>query len=48
MKYRSLKFFAAVLAVAALATAQNIASFEKRTTVKKLDNGLTVVICERP
>ena len=24
------------------------ASFEKRTTVKKLDNGLTVVICERP
>ena len=48
MKYRSLKFFAAVLAVAALAAAQNIASFEKRTTVKKLDNGLTVLICERP
>lgn len=48
MKYRPLKFFAAVLAVAALAAAQNIASFEKRTTVKKLDNGLTVVICERP
>src|SRR5208282_3054278 len=28
--------------------AQDMASFEKRTTVKKLDNGLTVVICERP
>lgn len=28
--------------------AQNLASFEKRITVKKLDNGLTVVIMERP
>ncbi len=27
---------------------QNLASFEKRTTVKKLGNGLTVIICERP
>src|SRR5437773_3041870 len=32
---------------AALAPAQDIASFEKRVTVKVLDNGLTVVICER-
>ena len=31
-----------------LATAQDLASFEKRITVKKLENGLTVVICERP
>jgi predicted Zn-dependent peptidase len=31
-----------------LSTAQDIASFEKRITVKKLDNGLTVIICERP
>ncbi len=31
-----------------LASAQDLASFEKRTTVKKLDNGLTIVICERP
>jgi predicted Zn-dependent peptidase len=27
---------------------QDLASFEKRVTVKKLANGLTVVICERP
>src|SRR5690242_12468049 len=28
--------------------AQNVASFEKRITVKKLANGLTIVIMERP
>ncbi|HXB21821.1 MAG TPA: pitrilysin family protein [Candidatus Solibacter sp.] len=28
--------------------AQDVASFEKRTTVKVLKNGLTVVLCERP
>jgi predicted Zn-dependent peptidase len=33
---------------AILSAAQDIASFEKRITVKKLDNGLTVMICERP
>jgi predicted Zn-dependent peptidase len=32
----------------ALAAAQDVASFEKRITVKKLDNGLTLLICERP
>jgi len=31
-----------------LAFSQDLASFEKRTTVKKLANGLTVLICERP
>jgi predicted Zn-dependent peptidase len=31
-----------------LAPGQDAASFEKRTTVKKLANGLTVIICERP
>src|SRR5580692_3506192 len=31
-----------------LAFGQDQASFEKRTTVKKLSNGLTVIICERP
>ena len=31
-----------------LATAQDVASFEKRTTIKTLPNGLTVVILERP
>jgi predicted Zn-dependent peptidase len=30
------------------ASSQDLASFEKRTTVKKLENGLTVIICERP
>src|SRR5208283_3000869 len=40
--------FAVVLVLAALAAAQDVTSFEKRTTVKKLANGLTVVICERP
>jgi predicted Zn-dependent peptidase len=45
---RSLKSFVIVLLLAALAAAQDVASFEKRTTVKKLNNGLTVVICERP
>jgi len=46
--YRVLKPFAVVLILVAVAAAQDVASFEKRTTVKKLDNGLTVVICERP
>src|ERR1700678_227894 len=31
-----------------LAVGQDLASFEKRTTVKRLSNGLTVIICERP
>jgi len=30
------------------ATAQDLASFEKRTTLKKLPNGLTLIVCERP
>src|ERR1700733_14149580 len=29
-------------------TAQNLADFEKRTTVKVLPNGLTLIVCERP
>src|SRR6202451_115818 len=37
-----------ILSLAILSAAQDLASFEKRITVKKLDNGLTVVICERP
>ena len=48
MKYRTLKFLAMILAFSALATAQDLASFEKRITLKKLSNGLTVIICERP
>jgi len=37
-----------LLSLGSLAAAQDIASFEKRITLKKLDNGLTVLICERP
>ncbi len=31
-----------------VAVAQDLASFEKRTTVKVLANGLTLIVCERP
>lgn len=47
MNHRSLKPIASVLFLAVLAAAQDVASFEKRVTVKKLSNGLTIVICER-
>ena len=39
--------FALSLAVST-AIAQDLASFEKRTTVKVLSNGLTLIVCERP
>jgi predicted Zn-dependent peptidase len=45
---RSLKLFCALFLLSAIAIAQDIASFEKRVTVKKLPNGLTLLICERP
>ncbi|HSA92930.1 MAG TPA: pitrilysin family protein [Terriglobales bacterium] len=51
MKFPRLKVMGvmAVLSLAAIsAAAQDLASFEKRITVKKLENGLTVLICERP
>src|SRR6266851_7650571 len=32
----------------ALVRAQDLVSFEKRITLKVLDNGLTVIVCERP
>ena len=44
-------FAAAMLAiglVTATLHAQDLASFEKRTTVKVLPNGLTLIVCERP
>jgi predicted Zn-dependent peptidase len=43
-------WIAAVLAIGlgSAAVAQDLASFEKRTTVKVLPNGLTLIICERP
>jgi predicted Zn-dependent peptidase len=48
MKLRRLTLTALILFFTALAAAQNLASFEKRITVKKLPNGLTIIICERP
>lgn len=35
-------------ALVSTARAQDLASFEKRTTVKVLPNGLTLIVCERP
>jgi predicted Zn-dependent peptidase len=46
MRWVALSVGAATLAVAA--GAQDMASFEKRTTVKKLANGMTIIVCERP
>ncbi len=51
MKTRSFRlatslYFISLLTISA--TAQDIASFEKHTTTKKLANGLTVVVMERP
>src|SRR5262245_35737093 len=41
--------FAAALLLAALpASAQDLASFEKRVTLKTLPNGLTLIVLERP
>jgi|HubBroStandDraft_1064217.scaffolds.fasta_scaffold00116_37 predicted Zn-dependent peptidase len=48
MKHRILRSFALGMLLTALATAQDVASFAKRITVKKLPNGLTILICERP
>ena len=48
MKSRNSKWLAVFFLCATAAFAQDIASFEKRITVKKLSNGLTVLICERP
>jgi len=36
------------ITIAAAARAQDLASFEKRTSVKVLPNGLTLIVCERP
>src|SRR5579863_4190287 len=48
MKYRTWQTACLVLVLSAVAFAQDVASFEKRVTVKKLPNGLTLLICERP
>src|SRR5579864_4279787 len=48
MKHLKLKIAIFLVTFSALALAQDEASFAKRVTVKKLANGLTLVICERP
>jgi len=48
MKHRVMKTAAFLLCLSALALAQDVNSFAKRITVKKLPNGLTIVLCERP
>lgn len=48
MKARISQLLALLTLLSCLAAAQDLASFEKRITVKKLANGLTVIICERP
>jgi len=45
---RWLRAFFPFLILTTLAAAQDVASFEKRITVKQLANGLTILICERP
>jgi predicted Zn-dependent peptidase len=49
LRYRNLsRLLAFLVAASVFASAQDLASFEKRTTVKVLPNGLTVIVCERP
>ena len=40
--------FVALFCCSSVAFSQDMASFEKRITTRKLANGLTVIICERP
>jgi predicted Zn-dependent peptidase len=46
LKFRILSLL--LLLLSAVASAQDVASFEKRITVKHLPNGLTLIVCERP
>jgi len=48
MKNRIFPIAFVFLLLCILAYAQDVSSFEKRITVSKLPNGLTIVICERP
>ena len=43
-----LSFLLLFLFLSAFALSQDVASFEKRVTVKKLENGLTLIVCRRP
>ena len=48
MKNPMLRPLLLLLLLGTLVAAQDVASFEKRITVKTLPNGLTILICERP
>ena len=48
MQSRKFSTLILCLVLSSLALAQDLASFEKRTTVRKLANGLTIIVCERP
>src|SRR5437868_1856552 len=48
MKTAALRLSVLFFLLIAVAAAQDVASFEKRTTVKTLPNGLTAIILERP
>src|SRR5438874_5112185 len=48
MKVRKIPCILVLFILCTLAATQDVASFEKRITVKKLANGLTVIILERP
>jgi predicted Zn-dependent peptidase len=45
---KRLQLFPTIVVLTTLASAQDLAAFEKRITLKTLDNGLTVILCERP
>src|SRR5438067_3164290 len=45
---RALKLVTVVLVFATFCSAQDLASFEQRVTVKTLPNGLTALVCRRP
>jgi predicted Zn-dependent peptidase len=45
---RALRLFALPFLLSIACLAQDIASFEKRVTVKVLPNGLTAIVCQRP
>ncbi|QNI34365.1 insulinase family protein [Alloacidobacterium dinghuense] len=46
--FSTLRLAALVCVLAVVAHAQDLSSFEKRTTTKVLPNGMTLIICERP
>jgi len=48
LKARCTKLLICVVVFCSFSLAQDVASFEKRITVKTLPNGLTLLVCERP